>query len=73
MTPSEIGRIIRAARKDASLRQDELAAAAGVGTRFVVDIESGKPSAQVGKVLAVLDALGCRVSLEPPPARPGRK
>jgi y4mF family transcriptional regulator len=72
MTPLEIGRIIRTARKDAGLLQDELAAAAGVGTRFVVEIENGKSSAQIGKVLAVLDALGCRVSLEPPPAGPGR-
>lgn len=69
MTPREIGKIIRATRKDVGLRQDELAAAANVGVRFVVEIEDGKPSAQIGKVLAVLAALGCRVTIEPPPPR----
>jgi y4mF family transcriptional regulator len=40
------------------LRQDELAAAAGVGVRFVVDLERGKPTVQLGRTLAVLAALG---------------
>ena len=50
MIPREIGKIIRAARKDLGLRQDQLAAAANVGIRFVVEIEDGKPSARIGKV-----------------------
>ncbi|MCC6789711.1 MAG: helix-turn-helix transcriptional regulator [Hyphomonadaceae bacterium] len=65
MTPKELGEIIRAARRDAGLRQDELAGAAGVGLRFIVDLESGKPTSQIGKALAVLATLGCRVSIEP--------
>jgi y4mF family transcriptional regulator len=72
-TPREIGKIIRAARKDLGLRQDQLAAAANVGIRFVVEIEDGKPSAHIGKVLSVLAALGCRVTVEPlPPPKPKR-
>jgi hypothetical protein len=35
-----------------------LAAAAGVGTRFVVELEAGKPTVQLVKTLAVLEALG---------------
>jgi y4mF family transcriptional regulator len=66
MTPKELGGIVRAARRDAGLRQDELAGAAGVGLRFIVDLESGKPTSQIGKALAVLAALGCQVSIEPP-------
>ncbi len=73
-TPAEIGEIIRKARKAADLRQDELAGAAGVGLRFIVDLEAGKPTAQIGKALQVLDALGCRVDIVPPPepARGGK-
>ena len=59
LTPAEIGDIIRAARKASGLRQDQLAGAAGVGLRFIVDIEAGKPTAQIGKMLEVL--AGARV------------
>lgn len=68
VTPSDIGEIVRTARKDAGLRQHELAGAAGVGPRFIVDLEAGKPTAQIGKVLQVLAALGCSVDIVPPPA-----
>ncbi len=57
-SPSSIGESVRCARKGMGLRQDELAAAAGVGVRFVVDLERGKPTVQLGRTLAVLAALG---------------
>ena len=66
-TPADIGRVVRALRKDAGLRQFELAGAAGLGLRFIVDLEAGKPTAQIGKVLQVLDVLGCSVDIVPPP------
>lgn len=53
-----LGARIRQARKAMGLRQDELAAAAGVGLRFLVELERGKPTVQLGKVLAVLLAAG---------------
>lgn len=68
-TPADLAGIVRTARKAQSLRQDELAGAAGVGLRFIVDLEAGKPTAQLGKVLEVLEALGCRVEITPPPVR----
>ncbi len=43
LTPAEIGEIVRSTRKATGLRQDELAGAAGVGLRFIVDLEAGKP------------------------------
>ena len=67
MTTDELGRIIRAARRAQGLRQDQLAGAAGVGVRFLSELERGKSTARVGKALAVLDALGCKVRIEPPP------
>ena len=71
LTPVDIGRIVRAARKSAGLRQYELAGAAGVGLRFVVELEAGKPTAQIGKTLQVLHALGCSFDVVPPPERAG--
>ena len=70
MTPAEIGEIVRATRKATGLRQYELAGAAGVGLRFIVDLEAGKSTAQIGKALQVLHALGCSVEIVPPPALP---
>ena len=66
MSPAELGTIVRRARREQGLRQAQLAAAAGVGLRFLIELEAGKPTAQIGKVLAVLAALGCRVEILPP-------
>ena len=44
-----------------------MAGAAGVGVRFLVELEAGKSTAEIGKALAVLAALGCTLRLEPPP------
>lgn len=63
MTPQELGTAIRNTRRTQGLRQDQLAAAANVGVRFIIDIEAGKPTAQIGKTLAVLDALGLTVAI----------
>jgi len=66
MTPTDIGTTIRAARKAQGLRQDELAAAANVGVRFLIELEGGKETAQLGKTLTVLAALGINVELSIP-------
>ncbi len=68
MSPKQIGQLVRNVRRGQGLRQDQLAAAAGVGVRFLVEVEHGKPTAQLGKVLAVLEALGCTLLIEPPPS-----
>jgi len=61
-----IGKTVRDERKEMGLRQDELAAAAGVGTRFIVDLEAGKETAEIGKVITVLSALGCELEIKTP-------
>lgn len=66
MTPQEIGSTIRKLRKRQGLRQDQLAGAAGVGLRFLIELEAGKETAQLGKTLAVLNALGCKIELSGP-------
>lgn len=45
------------------LTQAELALASGTGTRFVSDLENGKPTCQIGKTLTVLRTLGIRLTL----------
>ncbi len=71
-TPQEIGQAIRSARKAQGLRQDELAGVADVGLRFIVEVEKGKASVHAGKLLGVLEALGFKVALTPPPS-PAKK
>jgi len=58
MIPSDIGQAVRHARKAMRLRQDELAAAAGVGLRFLVELERGKPTVRLDRTLMVLAAVG---------------
>lgn len=66
ITAKDIGTTIRTVRKSQGLRQDELAAAANVGVRFLIELEAGKATAQLGKTLAVLAALGIDVYLTSP-------
>ena len=73
LTPTDIGTIVRATRKAQGLRQDELAGAAGVGLRFIVDLEAGKTTVQLGKVIQVLQALGCAMDVRPPDGVAPRK
>ena len=57
-TPQALGQAMRSARKHLGLTQPQLALAAGVGVRFVVDLEAGKPTLRLEHILRVLRALG---------------
>lgn len=57
-TAAEIGAAIRIKRKEDGLTLADAAALCGVGYRFLSDLENGKPTVQMGKVLQVLTALG---------------
>lgn len=65
---AELGLALRRARKRLGLTQAELALAAGVGVRFLVELEHGKPSVRMALVLRVIDALGGELDLSVPPA-----
>jgi transcriptional regulator with XRE-family HTH domain len=58
VTASAFGAMIRNRRKALKLRQDQLALATGVGRRFLIELEAGKPSCQLGRSLLVAAALG---------------
>ena len=53
-----LGKIVREARKAQNLSQDDLAGMTGTGRRFISDLEKGKETAQIGKILRVLGTLG---------------
>ncbi|MFZ4807412.1 MAG: helix-turn-helix domain-containing protein [Hyphomicrobiaceae bacterium] len=57
---ARFGRLVRERREALGLRQDDVALATGVGRRFIVDLEAGKASCQLGKALLVAEAVGLR-------------
>jgi HTH-type transcriptional regulator / antitoxin HipB len=77
-TASAFGAMIRGRRKALKLRQDQLALATGVGRRFLIELEAGKPSCQLGRSLLVAEALGltfadilgCRGDVRDPASAP---
>ena len=60
----QLGETIRKVRKAQGLTQEQLAAACGVGTRFVRELESGKESCHLDKSLRVVRMLGMDISIE---------
>lgn len=65
-SPQSLGRAVRAMRRGLGLTQPELALTAGTGVRFIVEIEKGKRTCQIGKVLTVLATLGATLELNSP-------
>ncbi len=61
-----LGEAIRTARQRLKVTQKDLALAAGTGLRFIIELEQGKPTCQLGKVLAILQSLGLRLKLDEP-------
>jgi y4mF family transcriptional regulator len=61
--PEEIGARVRQRRRALELTQAELAARAGVGKRFMVEVEQGKPTLEVGKLMRVVAACGLTLSI----------
>ena len=65
-TTEQIGGLVRSTRKAIGATQKDLALTSGTGMRFIIDLEKGKPTCQLGKVLTVLHTLGISVSLTLP-------
>ncbi len=61
---SQLGNTIRTLRKQLKVTQAELAMTSGTGLRFIVDLEKGKPTCQIGKILQVLQALGVQLQAD---------
>ena len=62
-SPAEIGRFVREKRKSMRMSQKVLCEKANVGARFMVELEAGKHTLEIGKVLHVLAALGAELTV----------
>ena len=60
----DAGVAIRTMRKRAGIRIDDFALIAGVSKQFMSDLENGKPTVQMGKVLELLKRMAIGVSLD---------
>lgn len=58
---AQLGELVRAVRKEQGLTQLDVAGLAGMSNRFVIDLERGKETLQMQKVLDVLGLLGLEV------------
>ncbi|WP_137172932.1 type II toxin-antitoxin system Y4mF family antitoxin [Massilia sp. HP4] len=54
----EIGNLIRQTRKSQKMTQQDISGLAGLGNRFIIDLEHGKETIQAQKVIDVLHLLG---------------
>jgi len=65
-TPANIGELVKNTRKTMGVTQKDLAMTSGTGLRFIIDVEKGKPTCQLGKVLTVLRTLGIKTEFIAP-------
>jgi y4mF family transcriptional regulator len=61
-----IGQAIRQQRRRLKVTQRDLAMASGTGLRFIIDLEKGKPTCQLGKALEIVRALGLKLEIREP-------
>lgn len=61
---TEIGKIVKGTRKKLGVTQRDLALTSGTGLRFIIELEHGKPTCQLEKVLTVLRTLGIKLKIE---------
>jgi HTH-type transcriptional regulator / antitoxin HipB len=62
-TEKEIKTVVRARRKELGLTQAQLAELSRVSPRFIFDLEAGKPTVSLDRVLLVLKVLGLKLDL----------
>jgi HTH-type transcriptional regulator/antitoxin HipB len=65
-TAKHIGDIVHQARKAMGVTQKDLALTSGTGLRFIIELEQGKPTCQLEKVLTVLNTLGVKMDFTVP-------
>jgi HTH-type transcriptional regulator/antitoxin HipB len=63
-TPADLGALIRDRRTKLGLDQKSLAAKVGVSRQWIVEVEKGKPRAEIGLLLRALGALGLSLDAE---------
>ena len=66
LTAEDLGQAIRARRKGDGLTLGEAAGLTNVGVRFLSELENGKPTVRLDKLLQVLAGLGLQLHLAQP-------
>lgn len=61
----DVAAMIRGLRAERGLSQAELARRAGVSRKWIYEFEAGKPTAELGLVIRVLERLGHELELSP--------
>jgi y4mF family transcriptional regulator len=61
--PEELGLYLLKERKHLKLTQREISEVADVGRKFIIELEKGKATAQLGKVFELLNSLGLELHL----------
>jgi len=69
-TVAQIGQMVRHKRKQLGVLQEDAAGLSGVGTKFLSQLENGKETAEIGRVLQVLKSMGLEVYIYPRSANP---
>lgn len=64
-TAEELGRLVRAHRKQRRLTLETVSGLGNLSTRFLSEFERGKETAEIGKVLKALRTLGLEVIIQP--------
>ena len=61
-----LGQAVREQRRRLKVTQKDLAMTSGTGLRFIIDLEKGKPTCQLGKALEIVRALGLNLEIREP-------
>lgn len=60
----DLGQLVRECRIEQKMTQADILGLANTGNRFIVELENGKPTVQLQKVLDVLDVLGLELAIQ---------
>jgi len=71
--PEQLGATIRARRRQLKVTQKDLAMTCGTGLRFIIDLEKGKSTCQIGKIIQVIQSLGLKLKIASPDTVRGEK
>ena len=63
--PKDLGVLLRKKRKAQNLTQGKVAELCGVSVKFISEVERGKETAEIGKVLYLLNSLGIDLIADP--------
>ncbi|MBR2191581.1 MAG: helix-turn-helix transcriptional regulator [Eubacterium sp.] len=61
---STLGEAIKKRRKELGLKQKDVADATGFSVSFISDLENGKPTAELGKSLHIINMLGMDINVD---------